>query len=208
MAADALEALYRECAVAFTATQPEQTPRLVFGDGNSQRPVLMLIGEAPGEQETVQGRPFVGKAGKNLTAFLESVGLKREDLYISNVVKFRPTKQSAAGRTVNRPPTRTEIAWHLPWLYREVALVAPRTLVTLGNVALNAFWPGATIGECHGRWIDTPLTAEGVTPFQCPLFALYHPASVIYNRSLTAVYQHDLYQLRDTLAHLGTDFDG
>ncbi len=208
MAADALGALYAACAAAFLATQSEKNSRLVFGDGNSQRPALMLIGEAPGEKEAVQGKPFVGKAGKNLTDFLESVGLKRDELYISNVVKIRPTKESEAGRTVNRPPTRAEIAWHLPWLYREVAIVAPRTLVTLGNVALNAFWPGATIGETHGRWIDTPISAEGSAPFQCPLFALYHPASVIYNRSLTATYQNDLYHLRDTLAHLGTHFDG
>ncbi|MCE5342761.1 MAG: uracil-DNA glycosylase [Eubacteriales bacterium] len=208
MTPDALAALYRECGASFADMQPGNAVRMVFGNGLSQRPPLMLIGEAPGEQETLQGKPFVGKAGKNLNTFLETVGLARDSLYITNVVKFRPTRQSAAGRTVNRPPTRAEIAWHLPWLYREIMLVAPRTLVTLGNVALNAFWPGVTIGEYHGRWTEAAVHTEGFPAITCPLFPLYHPASVIYNRSLAPVYQDDLCVLRSTLAQAGVHTDG
>ena len=98
----------------------------------------MLIGEAPGEQEALEGRPFVGKAGKNLDGFLKAVGLRRGEIYVTNVVKLRPTRQSAAGRVVNRPPSREEKALFTPWLMREIALVRPGALVTLGNVALQA----------------------------------------------------------------------
>lgn len=156
---------------------------LVFGEGRIGAPVMM-IGEAPGEQETLLGRPFVGKAGKNLDAFLEQAGMDREELYVSNTVKFRPTKRSAAGRLVNRPPTQEEIKLFLPWLLREIELVNPRCVITLGNVPLRALaGRRAVIGEVHGQrlpWQDRQL------------FPMYHPASVIYNPSLKAVYQEDV----------------
>ena len=152
---------------------------LVFGEGRVGAPVMM-IGEAPGEQESLQGRPFVGKAGKNLDAFLAEAGMDRAALYVTNVVKFRPTKLSAAGRTVNRPPTQEEIKLFLPWLLREIGLVDPRYIITLGNVPLKALTGrGSVIGELHGRFIDW----QGRR-----LFPMYHPASVIYNPSLKAVY--------------------
>lgn len=87
-------------------TSPYREKTIVFGEG-AEAPLLMMIGEAPGGDEEKQGRPFVGKAGKNLSAFLEVVGLKREEIYISNVVKLRPTKESPkTGKAVNRPPSR------------------------------------------------------------------------------------------------------
>ncbi len=208
MAAEALEKLYRECESWFHASWPDNRARLVFGDGKAEAPALMLIGEAPGEQETLQGRPFVGKAGKNLTEFLAVLGLQRDEIYIGNVVKFRPTRVSDAGRTVNRPPTRAEIGRFTPWLYREIELVRPGALVTLGNVALGAFAEGAIIGDCHGRWRDAAVKTDGGAAFTLPLFALYHPASVIYNRSLAAVYRDDLLELKRTLARCGGRTDG
>ena len=156
---------------------------LVFGEGRVGAPV-MLIGEAPGEQESLQGRPFVGKAGKNLDAFLEGVGMDRGALYVTNTVKFRPTKLSPAGRVVNRPPTQEEIGLFLPWLTREIGLVDPRCVVTLGNVPLRALTGrGKTIGEVHGAFMDL----EGRK-----LFPMYHPASIIYNPALKAIYQQDI----------------
>jgi len=208
MASEALERLYRECGSWYRLNWPADAPPPVFGDGRAERPPLMLIGEAPGQQETLQGKPFVGKAGKNLTEFLAAVGLERSEIYISNVVKFRPTRISAAGRTVNRPPTRGEIAGFLPWLYREIGIVRPAALVTLGNVALGAFVRDTTIGECHGRWRDAAVKTEENATTAWPLFALYHPASVIYNRSLAAVYRDDLLELKRTLAHCGGRADG
>ena len=163
---------------------------LVHGEGDIGARV-MLVGEAPGEQETLQGRPFVGKAGKNLNEFLELAGLERGELYVTNAVKFRPTKRSAAGRTVNRPPTREEVSLFLPWLRREIELVAPEVIVTLGNVPLRALTGlKAVIGDVHG----TLQEADGLR-----LYPMYHPASLIYNPGLREVYAEDIRRLS---AHL------
>ncbi len=163
---------------------------LVHGEGAPDARV-MLVGEAPGEQETLQGRPFVGKAGKNLNEFLELAGLRREELYVTNAVKFRPTKLSAAGRIVNRPPTREEVQLFLPWLRREIELVRPGVIVTLGNVPLRALTgPKTVIGDAHGAFREV----EGLR-----LYPMYHPASLIYNPSLREVYAQDVRRLADCL---------
>ncbi len=177
-----------------------EPPPLVFGDGKTHEPKLMLIGEAPGEQEARQGKPFVGKAGKNLTAFLNAIDLSREALYVTNVVKIRPSRVSKAGRIVNRPPNRAEIALFTPWLMREVALIRPQVLVTLGNVALSAFLTaGERIGQCHGQWHQVQIKTQHEGVLCLPLFALYHPAAVIYDRALADVYQTDLARLSISL---------
>ena len=188
----------QECTAFFEKLSPEGRCSLVFGDGKIKNPVLMLIGEAPGEQETLQGKPFVGKAGKNLSAFLEAVGIDRKELYVSNVVKVRPTKISPAGGIVNRPPNREEKLLFTPWLMREIAIVRPDALVTLGNVALQAFMEN-TVGNVHGKWQRVVVAPPEKAAFTLPLFPLYHPASVIYNRSLAEVYQADLVMLRNSL---------
>ena len=158
---------------------------LVFGEG-AKNARLMLVGEAPGAQEALMGRPFVGKAGKNLDEFLALSGFKREELYITNAVKFRPTKVSAAGRTVNRTPTREEVQLFLPWLKSEIAAIKPECIVTLGNTALSALCGKAVIGQVHGRFLE----ADGRA-----VYPIYHPASLIYNRSLAETYREDLMRL-------------
>lgn len=174
----------------FTEIYEGNARSLVFGEG-SFHSRLMMIGEAPGEQETLKGRPFVGKAGKNLDEFLQMSGLKREEIYITNTVKFRPTKRSDAGRLVNRPPTKEEIALFLPWLKREIALVAPDCIATLGNVPLKALaGDKVVIGDVHGQFLE----CEGRA-----LYPLYHPASLIYNPSLRGVYAEDVKRLGDWL---------
>ena len=159
---------------------------LVHGEGEADARV-MLIGEAPGQQETLARRPFVGKAGKNLDEFLEMAEIDRSQLYVSNTVKFRPTRVSAAGRIVNRPPTREEINLFLPWLRREIELVRPQAVVTLGNVPLRALTASrVTIGEMHGQFMQ----ADGLE-----IYPMYHPASIIYNPSLREVYTADVRRL-------------
>ena len=156
---------------------------LVFGEGAADADVMM-IGEAPGEQETLLGRPFVGKAGKNLDEFLEWAGMERSRLYVTNTVKFRPTKRSQADRVVNRPPTQEEVKLFLPWLEEEIGLVSPRCIITLGNVPLKALMGrSAVIGALHGQFIER----DGQL-----VYPMYHPASVIYNPSLKAVYREDV----------------
>ena len=191
----------RELRAFLAGVMPGSEHALVFGEG-PDHPVLMLIGEAPGEQESLQGRPFVGKAGKNLDHFLELAGLVREEIYISNAVKLRPTKVSKTGRVSNRPPTKDEIALFRPWLMREISEVQPTMIATLGNVPLGAVTGSKqTIGQVHGTII--PAGETGL-----PLFALYHPASLIYNRSLESVYEQDvrtLAQKLHALSHMKSD---
>ena len=177
-----------------SGVMPGRENALVFGEG-PLNPKLMLIGEAPGEQETLMGRPFVGKAGKNLDRFLELAGMRREEIYISNAVKIRPTKTGRTGRISNRPPTKEEIALFRPWLLREIDLVAPQVIATLGNVPLFAVTNDKklTIGEAHGRVLEAGETGRR-------LFALYHPASLIYNRALEPVYEQDVRALAAWLA--------
>ena len=178
-----MERFQREATAFFRNLYEGERKLLVFGEGRVGAPVMM-IGEAPGEQESLQGRPFVGKAGKNLDAFLEQAGMDRASLYVTNVVKFRPTRRSEAGRVVNRPPTQEEIKLFLPWLLKEIDLVDPRYIITLGNVPLKALTGrGSVIGDMHGRFIEW----QGRR-----LFAMYHPASVIYNPGLKAVYSRDI----------------
>ena len=192
-----MEKFTRRCSGFFTSLWPAEEKHLVFGEGKNDQPRLMLIGEAPGEQETLQGRPFVGKAGKNLDGFLEAVGLQREEIWISNVVKIRPTKVSEKGTVSNRPPSKEELALFRPYLYEEISLVSPQLVVTLGNVALKSLLgEREVIGDHHGRLClsDASLTGETLC-----VFPLYHPASIIYNRSLQAVYAEDLVRLRELL---------
>ena len=185
---DAMRKYQQDLRDFLGGVMPGRENALVFGEGPIT-PKLMLIGEAPGEQESLQGRPFVGKAGKNLDHFLELAELKREEIYISNAVKIRPTKTGKTGRISNRPPTREEIALFRPWLMREIALIKPLMIATLGNVPLQALTATKqTIGQVHGKVI--PAGETGL-----PLFALYHPASLIYNRSLTDVYEQDVHLL-------------
>ena len=157
---DAMARFQRDCTAFFQTLYPGGQSPLVFGAGLAKKPVLMLIGEAPGEQEALQGKPFVGKAGKNLEGFLEVLGLRRGEIYVTNTVKLRPTKISAAGRRVNRPPTREEKELFRPWLMKEIALVRPDALVTLGNVALQSFIR-ETAGHLHGQWTRAVRLSAG-----------------------------------------------
>ncbi len=181
-----MQKLQQEMTAFFQELYVGEQKRLVFGDGDEHARIVM-IGEAPGAQEALQGKPFVGKAGKNLDEFLSLSGLDRRALYITNTVKFRPTRISDAGRIVNRPPTQEEIKLSLPWLLREIKLIDPQVIVTLGNVPLKAILgKDKTIGECHGQWVEWEKRR---------VYPLYHPASVIYNPALKEVYQSDVIRL-------------
>lgn len=200
VAQTSLRRFRHDCTLFFDTLWVGDQKPLVFGDGLENEPILMLIGEAPGEQEAMEGKPFVGKAGRNLSAFLEALRLSRNEIYVTNVVKIRPTKMGASGRISNRPPTREEIELFLPWLMREIALVRPRALVTLGNVALHAFLSkGESIGKCHGKWRQAVVSPPQAAAMTLPLFTLYHPASIIYRKGLEEIYAQDVEALRNSL---------
>ena len=165
----------------------------VFGEGK-QGAQLMLVGEAPGKEETIQNRPFVGKAGKILDTFLEGVQLKRAELYITNAVKYRPYKLNPrTGGKSNRTPGRKEIAFCNAFLLQELREIAPKLVVTLGNVPLFAVTGRAEISSMHGKLHDI----SGLL-----LFPLYHPASIIYNPSLLEVYNADMVKLKEIVPSL------
>ena len=164
----------------------DESQIFVPGEGDTDAK-LLLIGEAPGAKETELGRPFVGAAGKNLDEFLKVIHRQREEIYISNVVKFRPYKvHPTKGTKSNRPPKTGEIKLCLPYLKQEITVISPKIIVTLGNTALQSVLGDKTvkIGDCHGTKVPYDTNT-------C-IFALYHPASIIYNRALAEVYQADL----------------
>ena len=167
---------------------------IVFGDGNVDSKIV-LVGEAPGKTEVDQGRPFVGQAGRNLEEFINVLGIDREDLYITNVVKFRPFKVNPdTGREANRTPTKEEIRISTDFIERELSAIKPQLVVSLGNIALRCILKDdrATIGVLHGAPIVVKFAGA-----EFALFPLYHPASIIYNRALKDVYLQDLLKLRD-----------
>lgn len=176
---------------AFRALYPTDVP-LVYGEG----PIpcsIMLAGEAPGGDEIRTGRPFTGQAGKNLDSFMEVLGLTRQDIYIGNVCKFRPYRVSEKGTVANRTPTTSEIRQAMPLFHEEIRLVNPRLLITLGNTPLHAVtgnW-SLKVGDVHGTCLYEDV--DGAHP--C-IFALYHPASIIYNPKLKDAYAEDLAALR------------
>lgn len=191
MKSKTLESLYRKIQRAYPGE------RLVFGDGNPNAP-LLLVGEAPGRDEVAEGRPFVGRAGRNLDEFVESVGLARTDFYVTNVCKFRPTKTSAKNTVSNRPPTRDEVLFAQPFLHEEISLLAPKVIVTLGNTPLRAVADmSANIGQMHGKAAEILLEGR-----EYRLFPLYHPASIIYNPSLKDTYVQDLKGLSACLENI------
>ena len=188
-----LEKLKDEIRAMVKAVYPDREWVLVFGEGPAQAR-LMLVGEAPGEQEAMLGRPFVGKAGKLLDAFITGTGLTRAQMYVTNTVKFRPSRVSKAGRVVNRTPTQEEIAAFLPILKKEIAQVDPTCVVTLGNVPLRALLgEKETLGQAHGQ-----LRRQEDRLY----FPMYHPASMIYNPGLKAIFAQDMEKLSQLIKNI------
>ncbi|MBR5010626.1 MAG: uracil-DNA glycosylase [Clostridia bacterium] len=167
--------------------------RLVPGEGELTARV-MLIGEAPGEQEEKLSRPFVGKAGRNLDEMLALGGIPRSALYVTNTVKLRPTSPGKGARLKNRPPAASEISDFLPLLEAEVHLIRPRLIVTLGNTPLKALLGAkARIGDIHGT-----LTKYA----DANIYPMYHPASLIYTPSLKPVYEAEAVRLGELIKKL------
>ncbi|HSX45193.1 MAG TPA: uracil-DNA glycosylase [Candidatus Saccharimonadales bacterium] len=146
--------------LAKTATQ------LVFGDGDPDADIV-LIGEAPGKNEDEQGKPFVGAAGKFLNEMLESIGLKRSDVYITNIVKYRPPN--------NRDPLPEEKEVFLPYLQAQLDIIQPKIVITLGRHSLNCFLPELQISAVHGQ----PKRLKGQV-----YLPLFHPAAALYNGAM------------------------
>lgn len=184
-----LDELYKKYILNFSEKD------YVFGDGNINA-TTMLIGEAPGRFEIEQGIPFVGAAGKNLFDYLSIAELKREDVFITNTMKYRLQKPSSkTGKPVNRPAVKGDIEENRHFLLEEISIIDPVYIITLGNVPLRAVCGGeACIGDIHGSVIKVNICST-----EYMVIALYHPASIIYNRSLEDEYKRDCLLLRELI---------
>jgi len=151
----------------------KQAKHLVFGEGNPDASIL-FIGEAPGKNEDLTGRPFIGAAGKFLSEMLDSIGMGREDVYITSILKYRPPN--------NRDPKPEEKAEFWPYLQAQLDIIQPVLIVALGRHAANCFLPTLIISKEHGevqQW-------EG-----WHILPLYHPAAALYNGSMKQVIKDD-----------------
>ena len=188
---ECLAAIYKEYENRFAGGE------FVFGCG-LVKPKLLLIGEAPGREEVKLSRPFSGAAGKNLDEFLELAGISRDDIYITNAIKYRLSKVNPrTGKLSNRPAAREEILTSRSYLLREIETICPYCIATLGNVPLRSVMGdfSVNIGDIHGK--PTKIkTGER----EYLIFPLYHPASVIYNRSLKEICREDILKLREIIA--------
>lgn len=172
-----------KCDLKIQATQP------VFGHGNPNADIV-FIGEAPGKDEDLQGLPFVGRAGRFLNEMLASIKLSREDVYITNTVKYRPPE--------NRDPTDAEKMTCRKWLLAELDFVKPKVIIFLGRIAMNNFLPEFKIGDVHGKLLTKKIDGFPTENF----IALYHPAAAMYNGALRETLVKDFKQIPKILKKL------
>jgi DNA polymerase len=156
----------------------------VPGEGPEQAE-LIFIGEGPGFHEDKQGRPFVGAAGQFLEELLASIGLKRDGVFITNVVKCRPP--------ANRDPEPDEIEACRGYLERQIELIQPKMVVTLGRFSMARYFPNAKISQIHGK----PKKMDGVI-----YYPMYHPAAALHQPSLRRTVQEDMKRIPQLLAEI------
>ncbi len=180
--AAALGALAGEIAVCPKCDLSKTRTHAVPGEG-SPNADMVVIGEGPGFHEDQQARPFVGQAGKFLDELLASIGLQRGDVYICNVIKCRPPN--------NRDPLPGETAACKPWLDRQLEIIKPKVIVTLGRFSMNRYFPGQSIGRIHGQ----PKRVDDVV-----VVPMYHPAAALHQGSLRRTIEHDFQKLPAVLA--------
>jgi uracil-DNA glycosylase len=160
-----------------------QATQLVFGSGSPSADIV-FIGEAPGKKEDLTGEPFVGAAGKFLNEMLASIGMKREDIYITNIVKYRPPN--------NRDPLPEEKRAFLPYLQAQLEILQPKVVVTLGRHSGTCFLPDLQISKDHGQPKRIKLAFKGTSDtLSLVVLPLYHPAAALYNGGLRTTLMED-----------------
>jgi DNA polymerase len=177
-----LEIIAEEVRVCVKCDLSRGRIHAVPGEGNPDARI-MLIGEGPGFHEDEQGKPFVGNSGNFLTSLLEKAGLKREDVFITNVVKCRPPS--------NRDPMPDEIHACSEYLDRQIAAIDPEVIVTLGRFSMSRFFPGERISKIHGQAEERG--GRLIVP-------MYHPAAALHQGALRAVIEEDFSKLPKYLA--------
>ena len=154
-----------------------EATQLVFGEGSPDTEIV-FIGEAPGKKEDETGKPFVGAAGKFLNEMLEMIDLKRADVYITNIVKYRPPN--------NRDPLPEEKKAFLPYLQSQLEVIQPKVVVTLGRHSMNCFLPDLQISQVHGqpKRVRLSLKQDASDTLEVVILPLFHPAAALYNGSM------------------------
>lgn len=165
-----------------------QATQLVVGSGNPDASIV-FIGEAPGKNEDEQGLPFVGAAGKFLDEMLAAAGMKREDIYITNIVKYRPPN--------NRDPLPEEKKAFWPYLLKQLQIIEPKVVVTLGRHSMEYFLPGMYISQIHGQ----PKRIQ-FGDHKLVIVPLYHPAAALYNGSLRQTLIDDFCRMPEIIRQL------
>ena len=181
-----LTELYEKIALCHLCEIAKYRCKVVPGEG-AENADVMFIGEAPGWHEDQQGRPFVGPAGQFLEQLLASIGLKREQVYIANVIKCRPTG--------NRDPLPVEMQNCRKWLERQIEIIHPKMIVTLGRYSMAMFFPGKSISKIHG----TAQRRDSVL-----YYAMYHPAAALHQQSLRRTIEEDMLKIPSLLAQVET----
>ena len=176
-----------EVSVCTRCPLAAQRTKAVPGEGDPNTEVV-FVGEGPGYNEDREGRPFVGQAGGLLNELLAKIGWRRRDVFITNVVKCRPPG--------NRDPEPAEIAACAPYLRRQLEVLDPAVVVTLGRHSLQTFMPGARISQAHGTTSATPAETGAL---QATTYALYHPAAALRQHSLKETMLVDMCGLPDVL---------
>jgi uracil-DNA glycosylase family 4 len=172
-----------DCGLKKTATQA------VPGAGSVNAEII-FIGEAPGKKEDEMGEPFVGAAGKFLNEMLGLINLKREDIYITNIVKYRPPE--------NRDPLPEEKSACRAWLLDELKIISPKLIIFLGRHAMNNFFPDLQISAAHGKLLIKPFRGMSTKYF----FPLYHPAAALYDGSMREVLINDFEKIPKVLKEI------
>jgi uracil-DNA glycosylase family 4 len=181
-ALDELNSEVRSCpACRLSQTRTNAVP----GEGPVDAEIL-FIGEGPGFHEDKQGRPFVGPAGRFLNELIESIGLTRDQVYITNVVKCRPPE--------NRDPAPDEIAACAGYLERQTAILKPKMIVTLGRHSMAKYFPGQSISRIHGQ----PKRDGDVI-----IFPMFHPAAALHRQELAATLRQDMLKIPALLEEIG-----
>lgn len=184
-----LEEIHKQIRVCAKCPLHKTRTNAVPGEGSPDAEI-MFIGEAPGLNEDLQGRPFVGAAGKFLDEMLESCGIKREDVFITNIVKSRPPG--------NRDPLPEEVEACWPWLETQINLINPLLIVILGRHSLEKFLPGVKISQVHGQALRREAAGIGRRVF----FAAYHPAAALHNGGLRSTLISDFKKIPKLLKQL------
>lgn len=174
-------------AADVTPELKKQATQLVFGDGNAEAEIV-FIGEAPGKNEDEVGKPFVGAAGKFLNEMLEMVNLERADIYITNIVKYRPPN--------NRDPEPAEKAAWLPYLQEQLDIIQPKLIVTLGRHSMDVLLPGLKISQAHGK----PKRYKDHV-----YLPLFHPAAALYNGGMRQTLIDDFALIPQILKKITTE---